>query len=84
MTTIAKLFEHGGSQAVHLPRELWFEGDRVRVRRAGRGVLLDPVFTDVESWFAEMDRLQAGVFMPAGRKQPPASEREVFDEDTPT
>ena len=35
MTTTAKLFKNGRSQAVRLPREFRFEGDRVRVRRAG-------------------------------------------------
>ena len=35
MTATAKLFKNGRSQAVRLPREFRFEGDRVRVRRAG-------------------------------------------------
>ena len=39
-TNIAKLFQNGRSQAVRLPREFRFEGDRVRVRRVGNGVLL--------------------------------------------
>ena len=43
MTTTAKLFRNGRSQAVRLPREFRFEGDRVRVRRAGRGVLVEPI-----------------------------------------
>ena len=30
---IAKLFQNGRSQAVRLPQEFRFEGDRVRVRR---------------------------------------------------
>ena len=33
MTTTAKVFKNGRSQAVRLPREFRFEGDRVRVRR---------------------------------------------------
>lgn len=43
MTTIAKLFKNGRSQAVRLPRQFRFEGDRVQVRRAGRGVLVEPI-----------------------------------------
>ncbi len=39
----AKLFWNGRSQAVRLPKEFRFEGDRVRVRRMGAGVLLEPV-----------------------------------------
>ena len=82
MTTIAKLFRNGRSQAVRLPREFRFEGDRVRVRRAGRGVLVEPMFTHVDAWFAELDRL-AEPFMPEGRQQPATPERDVFDDDVP-
>ena len=81
MTTTAKLFKNGRSQAVRLPREFRFEGDRVRVRRAGRGVLVEPMFTDVEAWFAELDRLASEPFMAEGRRQPPTPERDVFDDD---
>jgi len=70
MPTTAKLFRSGRSQAVRLPREFRFEGDRVRVRRAGRGVLVEPMFTDVDAWFAELDRFAAEPFMPGGREQP--------------
>ena len=78
MTITAKLFKNGRSQAVRLPREFRFDGDRVRVRRVGRGVLIEPIFTDVASWFAELDRLASEPFMPAGRRQPPTPERDVF------
>jgi antitoxin VapB len=83
MTTTAKLFKNGRSQAVRLPREFRFEGDRVRVRRAGRGVLVEPMFTDVSAWFAELDRLASEPFMPEGREQPPTPQRDVFDDDVP-
>ena len=36
----AKLFWNGRSQAVRLPKEFRFEGERVRVTRMGVGVLL--------------------------------------------
>ena len=39
----AKLFWNGRSQAVRLPKEFRFEGDRVRVSRMGAGVLLEPM-----------------------------------------
>ena len=83
MTKTAKLFRNGRSQAVRLPREFRFEGDEVKVRRSGRGVLLEPMFTDVSAWFAELDRLVSEPFMPDGRQQPRAPERDVFDEDIP-
>lgn len=83
MTTIAKLFKNGRSQAVRLPREFRFEGDRVRVRRVGRGVLVEPIFTNVSEWFAELDRLATEPLMPEGRQQPPTPVRNVFDDDVP-
>ena len=39
----AKLFIHGGSQAVRLPKEFRFEGSEVHVRRVGNEVVLSPV-----------------------------------------
>lgn len=43
MTATAKLFTHGGSQAVRLPKEFRFEGSEVHVRRVGNEVVLSPV-----------------------------------------
>jgi antitoxin VapB len=76
---IAKLFRNGRSQAVRLPQEFRFEGDRVRIRRVGRGVLLEPLEFDIQAWFAEIDRLRAEPFMPEGRDQPPPQERKLFE-----
>ena len=82
MTTTAKLFKKGRSQAVRLTREFRFEGDVVRVRRAGRGVLIEPIYTTPPDWLAELDRLSGtDGFMPDGRQQPPTPERNVFDDD---
>ncbi len=83
MVSTAKLFRNGRSQAVRLPREFRFEGDRVRVRRAGRGVLVEPMFTDIDAWFAELDRFATEPFMRHGRQQPATPERDVFDDDVP-
>jgi antitoxin VapB len=38
----AKIFQHGNSQAVRLPKEFRFEEDEVVVQRHGNGVLLLP------------------------------------------
>ncbi len=38
--SLAKLFTHGGSQAVRLPKEFRFEGTEVHVRRVGDEVVL--------------------------------------------
>jgi antitoxin VapB len=75
---IAKLFRNGRSQAVRLPREFRFEGDRVGVRRVGRGVLLEPMPVDVQAWFKELDRWAKGSFMAEGRNQPITPRREIF------
>lgn len=42
MSTVAKLFKSGRSQAVRLPKALRFEGEEVIVKRFGNGVLLLP------------------------------------------
>jgi antitoxin VapB len=81
--TTAKLFRNGRSQAVRLPREFRFDGDRVRIRRAGNGVLMQPMVTDVSAWFAELDRFAPEPFMPEGRRQPPTPQREIFSDDVP-
>ena len=78
----AKLFWNGRSQAVRLPKEFPFEGDRVRVARMGAGVLLEPVpetkKETVEEWFARMDAMGADPLFPEGRKQNLAPIREYF------
>ena len=68
-TVIAKLFLNGRSQAVRLPREFRFKGDRVRIRRLGNGVMLEPIMS-VKEWFAELDKFGPEPFMPEGRNQP--------------
>ena len=70
-TGIAKIFMHGRSQAVRLPLAYRLPGDRVRVRRVGNGILLEPMVTDIDAWFAESDRFAGVPFMEEGRRQPP-------------
>lgn len=73
-TGIARIFMHGRSQAVRLPKSFRLPGDRVRVRRVERGVLLEPIVTDLDAWFAELDRFAGVPFMEDGRRQPPVPE----------
>jgi antitoxin VapB len=75
---VAKLFLNGGSQAVRLPREFRFSGDRVSVRRVPEGVLLEPLKFDAAQWFAELDRLGSEPFMKTGRNQPKTPRRRLF------
>jgi antitoxin VapB len=78
----AKLFWNGRSQAVRLPKEFRFEGDRVRVTRMGAGVLLEPIVEKkeetIEEWFARLDALGGDPIFPEGRKQNLAPIREYF------
>lgn len=57
-----KLFKSGGSQAVRLPKAFRFEGDRVRIRRDGDRVILEPVRArptpeETLAWLVEVNRL---------------------------
>ncbi|HZZ17706.1 MAG TPA: AbrB/MazE/SpoVT family DNA-binding domain-containing protein [Candidatus Sulfotelmatobacter sp.] len=76
-TEIAKLFQNGRSQAVRLPREFRFDGDRVRVRRVGNGVLLEPFIQDPQELFRRLDELSSEPF-PARDWQPAATKRPEF------
>ena len=78
-TGIAKIFKHGRSQAVRLPLAFRLPGDRVRVRRVETGLLLEPIATDIDAWFAEMDRYAGVPFMEDGRCQPPMPKPAVED-----
>lgn len=74
-TAIAKLSRIGRSQVVRLPEGFHLPGKEVRVRRHGRGVLLEPLersAVDIQAIFAEIARLRGVDFLPEGRpEQPP-------------
>jgi antitoxin VapB len=53
--TRAKLFTHGGSQAVRLPKAFRFQGGEVSIRREGERVILEPVPHDPASFWARID-----------------------------
>ena len=84
-TAKAKIFQHGRSQAVRLPKEFRLPGSEVRVRRFGKGVLIEPLDIDIDhirAIFAEIDSVTGGEFLPEGRPEqpempPPAAD---FDE----
>ncbi len=52
----AKLFQTGRSQAVRLPKEFRFIGKEVRIRKAGSGVLLEPI-DEVWEWLERLRQL---------------------------
>jgi antitoxin VapB len=79
----AKLFMHGRSQAVRLPKEFRLPGKEVYVRRVGDTVVLEPIGEpfDVDAWFAKLDEYRDIPFMPEGREQPPMPPpRKIFDD----
>jgi antitoxin VapB len=57
-------------------------GSRVRGRRVEGGIPLNPMATDVEAWFAALDRFVDVPFMEEGRKQPPKPTAEELFEST--
>mgnify|MGYP005844570947 CR=1 FL=1 len=71
---IARIFRNGRSQAVRLPKEFRFAGDRVLVKRQGNAVILLP---SEAPWQTLVDSLSqfSEEFM-AGREQPRQQERE--------
>ena len=79
-TGTAKLFKHGRSQAVRLPKAFRLPGKEVRVTRVGHGVLLEPMEWDIDEWFARLDEHGDVPFMPEGREQPPMPpDEDLFD-----
>jgi antitoxin VapB len=60
MSATAKLFMHGRSQAVRLPKEFRMPGTEVRVSRQGDKVILEPMEKkpfDPEAFWAKIDAL---------------------------
>jgi antitoxin VapB len=79
MTATAKIFKHGRSQAVRLPKEFRFEGTEVRVTRVGERVILEPMEASAMPWQL-IDETGDRTFMPDGREQPALPEdRVVFE-----
>jgi antitoxin VapB len=52
----AKLFPNGASQAVRLPKEFRFQGDRVFIRRMGDAVVLMPYHAPWRTLFDSLER----------------------------
>ena len=68
----AKIFKHGNSQAVRLPKEFRFDGDEVAIKRtASGGVLLMPKKMTFEQISAILEQFR-GHFV---RRQPAVQKR---------
>lgn len=82
MASKAKLFMHGRSQAVRLPKEFRMPGTEVRVTKIGTRVILEPLVPEsMATPWEIIDALGDRPFMREGREQPamPDLERPVFD-----
>ena len=67
----ARIFKHGNSQAVRLPKEFRFHDDEVFVKRSGAGVLLLPKRITMEQLDAILSQF-SGKFV---RRQPRMQKR---------
>lgn len=77
MTAKAKLFMHGRSQAVRLPKEFRMPGTEVKVRKIGDAVLLEPITSERKGIRWDLiDALSDDVLV---RDQPPMPD----DDDIP-
>ncbi len=64
----ARLLEIGGRQVVCLPKDFRLTGRKVRFRRIGRALLLEPIAPtakEIRAVFAEIDRLGGADFLKA-------------------
>jgi antitoxin VapB len=67
----AKVFRHGNSQAVRLPKEFRFDGDEVQVKRSSGGVLLLPMKITFEQIMAVVGQFKGKLV----RRQPRTQKR---------
>ena len=74
----AKLFQNGSSQAVRLPREFRFRGDKVRIRRVGKSIVLEPLMDDPDAWLTELKNIPADPYFMKNRRQPKTPKRQIF------
>jgi antitoxin VapB len=65
----AKIFQHGNSQAVRLPKEFRFEEDEVVIKRHAGGVLLLPKRYVVEDLLEILQRFEGPI--ERGENPPP-------------
>lgn len=79
----AKIFKHGGSQAVRLPKAFRFEVEEVEIRKEGDAVILEApkvrkrTLEELEAFWARIDAIRGDdeLVLP---EQPPIQDRK-FD-----
>jgi antitoxin VapB len=78
VSQFAKLFQNGSSQAVRLPREFRLKGDKVRIRRVGKSIVLEPLMDDPNAWLTELKNIPPDPDFMKKRRQPKTPKREIF------
>jgi len=72
-----RVFKSGNSQAVRIPRKFKVKEGRVAIREFGKGLLIEPLAEDNETWLRELSRYPVDLF--EAREQPRAAEeRDAF------
>ncbi|MES2467575.1 MAG: AbrB/MazE/SpoVT family DNA-binding domain-containing protein [Verrucomicrobiota bacterium] len=82
--TTAKIFQHGGSQAVRLPRAFRFSGSEVLIEKHGDEVVLKPITPAKFKSFTEVARHLAENFpdaaaFPEPPPRPSSHERPILE-----
>lgn len=75
----AKVFWSGRSQAVRLPKEYRLEADRVRIRRHGQAIILEPVADDW-TWLDALIGPVDDDLVQAANEQPEEQHRPELDD----
>lgn len=76
MPKAAKIFHNGKSQAVSLPKEFHFKGDKVFIKKIGSAVIL---FAAENPWEPLLDSLNRFSSDFGVKKQPVEQQREDFE-----
>ncbi len=71
-----KLFQHGRSQAVRLPKGFRFEGKEVYIKKTGNVVQLIPVAGSWDTFFGSLDKFSSDFMEECS--QPRLENRESF------
>jgi len=77
--TIAKIAWTGGSQVVVVPKEIRIDSDRVRIRRRGSSIILEPCEPDWNWLRTRADPIDED-FETAALNQLPAQDSKVPDD----
>lgn len=79
MSTTAKVFWSGRSQAIRLPKEFRFDTNTVRIRRHGQTVMIEPIPQNWD-WLQHACRKLDKDFMDAVNEEPKQQVRDELDD----